>query len=198
MPKDKGGDDSFENAIALCFDCHADAGHYFDGHPKGSKFSPEELVKHKIAWFSIVQENNISPFKIKELLNPGLLAVPIFYLVSYLKSNDIRFNLFSPFRNAANNWMTVFKETTNTVEKCLMVLIFVASYFLVVYCITRLVNKLLYNKLLTSLIIAIFVFIDIKFYNLSMVPSIYCFLLAYIPIFLLVSYFYYILTRNEL
>ena len=41
-PEEQGGEDSFENAIALCFDCHADAGHYFAKHPKGVKISPTE------------------------------------------------------------------------------------------------------------------------------------------------------------
>lgn len=58
-PKKQGGQDTFENAIALCFDCHADAGHYFAGHPKGSKLSPNELLKHKKEWFEIVQNNKI-------------------------------------------------------------------------------------------------------------------------------------------
>lgn len=59
-PKMQGGKDTFENAIALCFDCHADAGHYFAGHPKGSKLSSKELIKHKEEWFKIVQENKIN------------------------------------------------------------------------------------------------------------------------------------------
>lgn len=58
-PKKQGGQDTYENAIALCFDCHADAGHYFAGHPKGSKLSPNELLKHKEEWFDIVQNNKI-------------------------------------------------------------------------------------------------------------------------------------------
>lgn len=61
-PKKEGGQDTFENAIALCFDCHADAGHYFAGHPKGSKFSPEELIRHKEEWFEIVKQNKIHSF----------------------------------------------------------------------------------------------------------------------------------------
>lgn len=60
-PQKDGGDHSFDNAIALCFDCHADAGHYFAGHPKGSKLSPEELIKHKEYWFKIVESHNIQP-----------------------------------------------------------------------------------------------------------------------------------------
>ncbi len=60
-PKQQGGLDTIENAICLCFDCHADAGHYFSGHPKGSKFSPQELIKHKEVWFKIVREHKIRP-----------------------------------------------------------------------------------------------------------------------------------------
>jgi hypothetical protein len=59
-PQKQGGDDSVENAICLCFDCHADAGHYFAGHPKGAKLSPSELLKHKEAWLRIVNEHNIT------------------------------------------------------------------------------------------------------------------------------------------
>lgn len=59
-PQLQGGEDTFENAIALCFDCHADAGHYFAGHPKGLKLSPKELMQHKKEWFSIVKLNKIN------------------------------------------------------------------------------------------------------------------------------------------
>ena len=60
-PKEQGGLDSFDNAIALCFDCHSDAGHYFAKHPKGTKVSPSELIKHKKTWFENVTRNNIIP-----------------------------------------------------------------------------------------------------------------------------------------
>lgn len=58
-PKKEGGKDTLENAIALCFDCHANAGHYNPNHPKGSKLSESELLKHKEKWFEIVQKNKI-------------------------------------------------------------------------------------------------------------------------------------------
>ena len=54
-----GGANTYKNAIALCFDCHADAGHYNPRHPRGTKFSPTELRKAKDSWLSIVSENNI-------------------------------------------------------------------------------------------------------------------------------------------
>lgn len=49
-----GGDDSFENCIPVCFDCHADIGHYDNRHPKGTKYSDIELKNHRDAWFAKV------------------------------------------------------------------------------------------------------------------------------------------------
>lgn len=59
VPSEQGGKDIIENAILLCFNCHADAGHYFAGHPKGLKLSPEELKKHKKRWLQSVEVNQI-------------------------------------------------------------------------------------------------------------------------------------------
>lgn len=57
-PKQKGGDDSFENCIPLCFDCHATVGHYNQDHPRGRKFSPSELRRHRDNWYRKVKESN--------------------------------------------------------------------------------------------------------------------------------------------
>jgi len=54
-----GGPNTLDNAIALCFDCHADAGHYNDNHPKGTKFSKLELRKAREAWYDIVKKHKI-------------------------------------------------------------------------------------------------------------------------------------------
>lgn len=43
-------DNSARNAIALCFDCHAEVGHYVSSHPKGKKYSAKELRMHKEQW----------------------------------------------------------------------------------------------------------------------------------------------------
>lgn len=59
IPQDQGGKDNLDNAIALCFNCHSDAGHYFAGHPKGAKLSPSELRKHKKSWMDLVSKNKI-------------------------------------------------------------------------------------------------------------------------------------------
>lgn len=52
-----GGSDSIENAIPLCFDCHAEVNHYNDAHPRGRKFSDEELLQHKQLWLSVCKEH---------------------------------------------------------------------------------------------------------------------------------------------
>lgn len=54
-----GGDDTYENAIPLCFDCHADAGHFNDRHPRGTKFSVKELIKARDSWYKNVKNNQI-------------------------------------------------------------------------------------------------------------------------------------------
>jgi hypothetical protein len=43
----EGGEDTFDNCIPLCFDCHADAGSYNPHHPKGKKISEKELMMHR-------------------------------------------------------------------------------------------------------------------------------------------------------
>jgi len=45
--KSEGGEDTFDNCIPLCFDCHADASSYNPHHPKGKKFSEKELMMHR-------------------------------------------------------------------------------------------------------------------------------------------------------
>src|SRR5207249_5446918 len=44
----------------LCFDCHADAGHYNPRHARGTKFSREELRAAKEEWFRIVREGSLT------------------------------------------------------------------------------------------------------------------------------------------
>lgn len=59
IPQEQGGENTFENAVLLCFDCHAHAGHYNPRHPKGSKFSPQELKLHRDNWYRIVETHSI-------------------------------------------------------------------------------------------------------------------------------------------
>lgn len=48
-----GGSDEADNAIPLCFECHAEAHSYNDRHPRGRKFHSNELKRHRDQWFEI-------------------------------------------------------------------------------------------------------------------------------------------------
>lgn len=58
-PEAQSGDNSAANAIALCFDCHAAAGHYNPQHPKGTKYSSRELRAARDAWHQTVETRSL-------------------------------------------------------------------------------------------------------------------------------------------
>lgn len=45
------GASTLANCIPLCFDCHAEVGHYNVRHPKGTKYRANELRIHRDEWF---------------------------------------------------------------------------------------------------------------------------------------------------
>lgn len=57
QPRAEGGSDEIENAIPLCFECHAEVHSYNVQHPRGRKFRAEELKAHKEQWLKICREN---------------------------------------------------------------------------------------------------------------------------------------------
>jgi hypothetical protein len=57
VPKEGDGSDDIDNAIPVCFECHAEIHSYNDKHPRGRKFQPEELRAHKAQWLKICAEN---------------------------------------------------------------------------------------------------------------------------------------------
>ncbi len=48
-----GGSDSIDNAIPVCFECHAEIHSYNDQHPRGRKFRAEELRRQKEQWLEV-------------------------------------------------------------------------------------------------------------------------------------------------
>jgi len=58
VEKYEGGDDTFDNAIPLCFDCHSDMRSYDHNHAKGSKYSRNELKRHRDSWYERVSESH--------------------------------------------------------------------------------------------------------------------------------------------
>ena len=53
--KADGGKDTYENAIPLCFNCHADMGKTDPHHPKGREYTAEELKIHRDRWYNLVE-----------------------------------------------------------------------------------------------------------------------------------------------
>lgn len=58
-----GGPNTLENSIALCFRCHSEAGHYNPKHPLGTKYSPEELRRHRDQWWDQLSRDPIGIIK---------------------------------------------------------------------------------------------------------------------------------------
>jgi len=50
-----GGPDTIDNAMPVCFECHAEIHAYNDRHPRGRKFTPEELRLHKERWLRLCE-----------------------------------------------------------------------------------------------------------------------------------------------
>jgi len=63
--RSKSKNDSIDNAIPLCFECHAEVQLYNDDHPRGRKYHPKELLGHKQQWLAICKES------------PGMLLMPM-------------------------------------------------------------------------------------------------------------------------
>jgi hypothetical protein len=60
LQRSEGGDDSFDNAIPVCFNCHADMRSYDHRHPKGTKYTPSELKAHRDRWYEKVRNGSAS------------------------------------------------------------------------------------------------------------------------------------------
>ena len=84
-PQKDGGEDTFENAIPLCFDCHSEVGAYNSSHPKGVKFSKAELKRHRDNWYDCVKRgimagDTIPPLKL--LREEGFENTPLVRITS--------------------------------------------------------------------------------------------------------------------
>jgi hypothetical protein len=55
LPRAEGGSDVITNAIAVCFECHAEIHSYNVKHPRGRKFRSDELRQHKEQWIYLCQ-----------------------------------------------------------------------------------------------------------------------------------------------
>lgn len=59
VPESEGGPSTEDNGIPVCFDCHARIKNYNDDHPRGTKFTPEELRLHRDRMYYLVKSGAI-------------------------------------------------------------------------------------------------------------------------------------------
>ena len=108
IPRANGGLDTFENCIPLCFDCHSKVGAYNPMHPKGNKFSSEELKIRRDSFYQRVADGEFPKYadnagcnnedkvlyqKIKELFQSPNLK---YYLTEVDLGNDFDNRIFYP------------------------------------------------------------------------------------------------------
>lgn len=67
IPSSEGGASTAENALAVCFDCHAEIHHYNVKHPRGRRFTPEELRGHRDQWLAICRDKTAALTKGREI-----------------------------------------------------------------------------------------------------------------------------------
>ncbi len=74
IPSADGGKDDIDNAVALCFRCHSEVGSYNPKHPKGNKYSPSEVKKHRDDWWIFCEENPHVPLPEYPIsVSPGVI-----------------------------------------------------------------------------------------------------------------------------
>lgn len=89
VPEAQGGSNDLDNAIVLCFDCHADAGHYNQDHPRGTKFSPEELRRARDRWHALVRLNRIEAPTWEDTLYCRYLLCRSFTAINEISRGDL-------------------------------------------------------------------------------------------------------------
>ena len=81
--KAEGGEDTFENCIPLCFDCHADMRSYDHKHPKGTKYTPAELIRHRETWYAKVRASPGSAYSDASLEQDRQTFIAVVHLLPY-------------------------------------------------------------------------------------------------------------------
>lgn len=90
----EGGADTFENCIPVCFDCHSDMRSYDFKHPKGTKYTPDEIRQHRDRWYEkVATGGGLAPLPEhvavdKEVFRAFQELVPYYPTLDYLKGRN--------------------------------------------------------------------------------------------------------------
>jgi hypothetical protein len=103
--RSEGGTDTYENCLPLCFDCHADMRSYDHQHPKGTKYTADELRRHRDEWYAKVRSsggprsNSNASSADKKLFERLLLSLRWESEIAFLRNHDFT----GSFRNEKIN-----------------------------------------------------------------------------------------------
>ena len=106
-----GGADTFDNAIPLCFECHADMGKTDPHHPKGRNYTAAELKMHRDRWYDIVASGKADN---EAMLSDMTEEDARRYRIRYM---ELRFEVSCTLDFYANVYSNVVEETDDRHEK---------------------------------------------------------------------------------
>ena len=111
-----GGPNTFENAIPLCYDCHSDAGHFNDRHPKGTKFSKQELSKSRDTWYEFIKSNpSVEKILISNKIQTSYYVLHSFDVLesvlncNFSSINKFRSRVYLADNDISNQWKNLLK-----------------------------------------------------------------------------------------
>jgi len=109
-PQHENGPSNIENAIAVCFECHAEIHSYNDKHPRGRKFQPEELRKHKQQWLDLCKSH-------PELLTRGSTQTGVGPLQALIDELEFNFIVADQSLSSATAKQFIFEEQHNPTDE---------------------------------------------------------------------------------
>jgi hypothetical protein len=60
VPHSNGGEDTFDNCIPLCLECHGEVMAYNPKHPIGTQYSPRELKRRRDEWYEALKNPRVT------------------------------------------------------------------------------------------------------------------------------------------
>jgi len=89
---DDPANNDIENAIPLCFECHAEVKLYNPKHPKGRKYTSEELKQHRDQWVNLCKTSAAFLASVPMIVDVG----PLEGLMNELEFNRPMANVSAP------------------------------------------------------------------------------------------------------
>lgn len=115
VQKAEKGEDTFENCIPLCLECHADMRSYDHKHPKGTKYTPAELIRHRDNWYQKVKGSPVATYGAessdldKAIIKHVKEALPYTPLIRFLETHTFA----NPFSLSALDPLDDFLESSD-------------------------------------------------------------------------------------